>query len=116
MENQTRTGTTSESIVEITQSVRVPKVGDIVILHLGDNDPIQNNYAKELPAIITRVWSNTTVNLKGLPDGPGSIWRTSVMHQNSFPGAVIAQNPGWRFPEQDLQRGQAMTDATDSNG
>lgn len=95
---------------------RVPKVGDIVILHLGDNDQIQNNYAKELPAIVTRVWSNNCVNLKGIPDGPGTVWRTSVLHQNPFPGTVNAQNPGWRFPDQELQRGQAMIEATDSNG
>lgn len=100
----------------MANQVKPPFVGAVVVLHLGDNETIQNNHAKEMPAIITRVWSTTppfTVNLKGLPDGTGTIWRTSVMHQNPYEGAVIAQNPGWRWPDEDLQRGNAPMTAED---
>lgn len=99
-----------------TNQRKPPFVGAVVILHLGDNDNIQNNTAKECPAIITRVWSTDppyTVNLKGIPDGPGTIWRTSVMHQNPYDGVVNAQNPGWRWPDEELQRGSAPMVAQD---
>lgn len=90
--------------------VRAPYVGAVVVLHLGDSDPIQNNASREMPAIITRVWSKEapyTVNLKGLPDGSGTIWRTSIMYQEPYEGAIVAQNPGWRWPEDELVRGKA---------
>lgn len=94
----------------MADQVKPPYVGAIVVYHLGDSEEIQNNNAKEMPAVITRVWSVTppfTVNLKGFPDGTGTIWRTSVMHQNPYPGTVIAQQAGWRWPEEGLQRGEA---------
>lgn len=97
-------------------SIKPPYVGAVVILHLGEMDQVQNNQSREMPAIVTRVWSTTppfTVNLKGIPDGPGTIWRTSVMHQNPYEGAVIAQNPGWRWPDEELKRGVAPIEATD---
>jgi hypothetical protein len=100
----------------MAESTRAPYVGAVVVLHLGDHDPIQNNHTKEMPAVITRVWSTTppfTVNLKGLPDGPGTIWRTSVMHQEGIPGAVLAQNPGWRWPDEGLARGTAEMEASE---
>ncbi len=105
----------TEKTVE-TSKVKPPFVGAVVILHLGETDPTQNNQSMEMPAIITRVWSITppfTVNLKGIPDGTGTIWRTSVMHQNPYEGAVIAQNPGWRWPDEELERGTAPMEQTD---
>lgn len=91
-----------------------PKVGDIVILHLADQDKTQNNYGTECPAIVTNVFGQGppfTINLKGFPDGTGTIWRTSVMHQNAYPGTVIAQGPAWRWPDETLQRGTAPMEA-----
>jgi hypothetical protein len=100
----------------MANQIKPPFVGAVVILYIGDNDPVQNNFLKEMPAIITRVWSTTppfTVNLKGLPDGTGTIWRTSVMHQTPYEGAVNAQNPGWRWPDEDLKRGNAPMEASE---
>ncbi len=97
-------------------TIKQPKVGDIVIFHLSDGDTIQNNGSKEMPAIVTRVFFQGppyTINLKGIPDGTGTIWRTSVMHQEGISGAVIAQNPGWRWPDDDLNRGVAPMAATE---
>jgi len=113
MENQTSsTGESAKvTIVEKTYNgIKQPKVGDVVILHLAEYDQIQNNQAKELPAIVSRVFFDGppfTINLKGLPDGPGTIWRTSVMHQEGVNGAVIAQGPSWRWPTESLKRGDA---------
>lgn len=100
----------------MANQIKSPFVGAIVVLHLGDNDTIHNNNSKEMPAIITRVWSKEspyTVNLKGFPDGTGTVWRTSVMHQNPYPGTVNAQNPGWRWPDEELQRGEAPMEASE---
>jgi len=100
----------------MAQSVKPPFVGAIVIYHVSDSEKVQNNGSNEMPAIITRVWSKTppfTVNLKGLPDGTGTFWRTSVIHQNPYPGTVVAQISGWRWPDEDLQRGEASMEASE---
>ena len=60
-----------------------PAVGRIVHVIV---DPHQNNYCDVAPAIITRVWSDTCVNIRVLFDGPPSHvgdnrqhWQTSIM-------------------------------------
>lgn len=100
----------------IIDGIKQPEVGDIVILHLADGDEIQNNGSREMPAVVTRVFfigPPFTINLKGLPDGTGTIWRTSVLHQEGIHGAVIAQGPSWRWPSEDLNRGTAPMGQTD---
>lgn len=97
---------------------RTPYVGAIVILHLAEGDQIQNNYSREMPAVICRCFGGSDtpphlVNLKGLPDGPGSIWRTSIPHQEGVEGAVIAQGASWRYPEEPLKRGEAPMAASE---
>lgn len=94
----------------------MPKLGDIVILHLADNDQIQNNYSKEMPAIVTRVFDGNPhgmINMKGLPDGAGTIWRTSVSYQNPVGGFVMAQGPSWRWPDEPLERGNAPMETSE---
>ena len=121
MENQTTTGSGGSQItVSVTQTVyngiKQPKEGDIVILHLAESDQIQNNYSREMPAIVSRVFGQGppfTINMKGLPDGPGTIWRTSIMHQQGYPGSVMAQGASWRWPEEKLQRGSAPLEAVE---
>lgn len=112
MENQT----TGNQIFRPLKVIKQPKLGDIVILHLSDGDKIENNYTKEMPAIVTRVFTQGppfTVNLKGLPDGTGTIWRTSITHQEGYGGAVIAQGAAWRWPDEELKRGTAPMAATE---
>lgn len=117
---QTISSSQSGAKIKVTQTVyngiKQPKLGDIVILHLADGDTIQNNNAKELPAIVSRVFFEGppfTINLKGLPDGTGTIWRTSVLHQEGVNGAVIAQGPSWRWPDEKLKRGEAPMQASE---
>jgi hypothetical protein len=51
-----------------------PSLGRIVLVPI---QPEMNNGATVAPAIITRVWSDTTVNLRVLADGESLLWRTS---------------------------------------
>lgn len=52
-----------------------PSIGRIVIVAV---DPAANNGADEAPAVITRVWNDTLVNVKVLNDGSMNEWKTSV--------------------------------------
>jgi hypothetical protein len=52
-----------------------PTIGCIVITLV---DPAKNNGADLAPAIITRVWNDTMVNIKTLNDGLANEWKTSV--------------------------------------
>ena len=51
----------------------------------------------EVPAIITRVWSDDCVNLMVMRDGPGETPHgvTSVMHRDVAHG----MDRGWRWPD-----------------
>ena len=52
-----------------------PTVGRIIHTLV---DPARNNGADVAPAIITRVWSDTSVNLRVLYDGASVDWVTSA--------------------------------------
>lgn len=70
-----------------------PEVGDIVLVPA---DPAENNGATEAPAVITRVWSATTVNVHVLHDGPATPWLTSLVYADSFDG-VTATAAVWTW-------------------
>lgn len=59
-------------------------VGRIVNYHVSENDSpeLKNNFVvgEVLPAIIVRVWTGETVNLKVFTDGPVDVWKTSVVN------------------------------------
>lgn len=100
------------------KQIKPPFLGAVVILHLGDGDNIQNNFFREMPALVSGMFGVShqppyLCNLKGLPDGTGTIWRTSISHQEGIPGAVIAQGASWRWPDEPLKRGVAPMAATE---
>ena len=66
-----------------------PSLGRIVIFH-----GLESNGINEHPAIINRVWSDTTVNLTVFPDNNSPIVKTSVVLDESK-----QQTAGWRWPE-----------------
>ncbi|MBT2508808.1 hypothetical protein J7I98_23560 [Streptomyces sp. ISL-98] len=58
-----------------------PSVGRIVLVSM---DPAMNNGAGVAPAVITRVWDDTTVNVHVLPDGHVTEWQTSATYVDSL--------------------------------
>lgn len=67
-----------------------PDVGDIVLVAM---DPKENNGATAAPAVVTRVWSPTTINARFLADGPSVGWRTSLTFVESLPEDVVDSDP-----------------------
>lgn len=62
-----------------------PSIGRIVIVPM---DPTAANGATEAPAIISRVWSDSVVNVRILPDASNEVLsRTSV---TLYPGSTEA--------------------------
>ncbi|MEU8710925.1 hypothetical protein [Streptomyces sp. NPDC048663] len=52
-----------------------PSIGRIVLVAV---DPAWNNGADVAPAVITRVWSDTCVNVRAIADSHSVDWLTSV--------------------------------------
>lgn len=73
-----------------------PGVGDVVLVPM---DPAKNNGAAAAPAIVTRVWSPTTVNVRVLADSedPAPDWRTSVVYADSLSDAYNSASV-WTWP------------------
>jgi hypothetical protein len=78
---------------------RSPQVGEIVLFTANPDDSIaHSNYNKdEIPAIITRVWSDVCVNVKIIPDCGAMQDRTSVVHYTANPA-------GYHFRYKDEQK------------
>ena len=68
-----------------------PSLGRIVLFRSLDS-----NGTKEHPALITRVWSDTCVNLTVFPDYGEPVYKTSVNQNESLEGSN--QNLAWRWP------------------
>lgn len=75
-------------------SASAPTLGDIVLVAV---EPAENNGSGVAPAIVTRVWSATTINARVLHDGPAFGWRTSLIYADSLADAAL---PGsaWTWP------------------
>jgi hypothetical protein len=77
---------------------QTPSLGRIVHVPM---DPTMNNGADVAAAVITRVWSPTTVNLRVLADGESLLWRTSSTYADDL-DAIDADDPTrlnrWTWP------------------
>lgn len=65
------------------KSPQKPSVGRVVIYCWPPEKQRMNNHSAQSPAIIVRTWEGTAyqmdeVNLAVIPDGPGTLWETSV--------------------------------------
>lgn len=69
----------------MTEQTQKPSPGRIVLYRETDNE-------EENPAIITKVWSESCVNLRVFADDDHPMRRrTSVLHENTG-------GPSWRWP------------------
>lgn len=117
------------------KKLKAPYVGAVVLFHPArDDKSAQSNYAGtpieeiSLPAIVTQVFSPESgcANLKVLPDGTGTLWRTSVNHQTDLLNPAHPDNDrvgvrsmqySWRWPDEprlaksmDYPEGEAESD------
>jgi hypothetical protein len=75
-----------------------PSMGRIVLVSI---DPSLNNGADVAPAVICRIWSDTTINVRVLGDGPAIEWRTSLTYSPELgaPDLAAANAMGrWTWP------------------
>ncbi|MGW1035022.1 hypothetical protein ACWD4Z_22900 [Streptomyces antibioticus] len=75
---------------------RTARVGDVVLVAV---DPLLNNGAETAPAIVTRTWSGTTINVRVLydQDTPPE-WRCSLTHADVLPDADPDKpDQAWRY-------------------
>lgn len=95
--------------------VHVPSIGRIVHYYQGDNEApayfeeagvtkklwTGTNGTRVHPAVITRVWSDTCVNLFVFLDAKGLEVRASATHlpNEVFAPGMHCENSGWRWPE-----------------
>lgn len=70
--------------IQVERIKLAPEVGDIVLYRVSASDAseLRHNHHADLPtlpAVVVRVWTETTVNLKVWTDGPTDVWVTSAM-------------------------------------
>lgn len=78
-----------------TKIMSKPTIGRIVIYNTTEAqrkefEKNNENQAKQLPAIIVAVWSNSCVNLKVITDGKNDLWVTSSVQGE--------QDGNWNWP------------------
>ncbi|WP_060880174.1 hypothetical protein [Streptomyces scabiei] len=76
---------------------QAPSLGRVVLVAV---DPAMNNGADTAPAVITRVWTGTTVNVRVLLDGDSvPPWRTSLTHAETLDGPNAPErHRHWTWP------------------
>jgi len=73
-----------------------PSVGCIVLVPI---EPEMNNGSDVAPAIITRVWSDTTVNVRVLADSQNPpLWRTSATYTEDLATREQTHVNYWTWP------------------
>ena len=72
-----------------------PTIGRVVLVPM---DPATNNGADVAPAIITRVWTETMVNVRVLGDRNDVEWRTSLRLHDERPADVEGTHHAWWPP------------------
>lgn len=70
-----------------TSPGRKPYVGETILFTANPDDTVahSNHNKDEIPAIVTRVWSEMCINCKIIPDCGPMQDRTSVVHQSANP-------------------------------
>lgn len=72
-----------------------PSLGRVVLVPM---DPTTNNGSDVAPAVITRVWTDTMINVKILTDSAGDLWRTSLTLHAEKPDEIPGLCTAWWPP------------------
>lgn len=72
-----------------------PSVGRIILVPI---DPTMNNGSNVAPAIITRVWSETSVNLRVFADDESILRRTSSTYADNLDNLDQPHLNYWTWP------------------
>lgn len=72
-----------------------PSIGRIVHVIA---DPTKNNGSDVAAAVITRVWTDTMINVKVLTDGPQDYWQTSIDLHDERPQDDSIKRAAWWPP------------------
>ena len=73
-----------------------PSIGRVVVVPM---DPMTNNGSDRAPALITRVFSDTLVNVRVLGDSEAIGWRTSLQLVEEDPGPDVKRDAClWWWP------------------
>lgn len=75
--------------------MRMPAIGDRVVVVYADHER-EINGTRRHPAVVTRVWSPTVLNLRAITDGAGIDWLPSVPHAS----LADAGARRWHWPEE----------------
>jgi hypothetical protein len=87
-----------------------PTLGRVVLFRSQDGEHLGNG-AQEVPAIITRVWTDTCVNVLVMRDASSPLALTSVSYAEDFEAS--GQWTAWRWPP---RQGQVEVEAPESVG
>lgn len=74
---------------------QTPTLGRIVLVPTA---PTGNNGAGLAPAIVTRVWSSTMINVRIINDGPDLPWRTSLSYTDDIDHLAGTDACSWTWP------------------
>lgn len=76
------TGSAVTALQTLEPAPQLPSLGRIVLIPM---DPALNNGALEAPAVITRVWNDSVINVRVLSDSDraDAEWRTSLQYVDS---------------------------------
>lgn len=74
---------------------QTPTLGRIVLVPVA---PDGNNGSGIAPAIITRVWNDTMINVRILVDGPDVPWLTSLSYAGNLDDVAGTHAYVWTWP------------------
>jgi hypothetical protein len=87
----------------------VPSVGQVVLVPM---DQAVNNGADVGPAIVSRVWSETSINVRVIEDGPRIEWRQSLEYTDDLGALDRGELDWWTWLPQPAADGGSSTDPT----
>ncbi|MFF7171080.1 hypothetical protein [Streptomyces pseudovenezuelae] len=86
-----------------------PTVGQVVLVPM---DQAVNNGSDVAPAIVSRVWSETSINVRVVEDGPRIEWRQSLEYTDDLSSLDRGELYWWTWPPQPAADDGSSTEPT----